>query len=166
MNNIANLEEAITQVFRRAIGDGYTEEEIEEMLAGIDFPTLAQAVLHNFETVYEYTVDCTLPFAMNYRGLELFPCAALLYEDAGDGMASFVCCARSLELWLLEDAGIAVVSVYHTNVGNGEFVTAYRVYKGDDWMECDMCIDMEDFADKLQKLCEPHYEHQMPEYEV
>ena len=95
MNNIVNLEESITKLFRSAIGDGYNEEEIEEMLADIDFHALSQAIFHNLETVYEYTVDCTLPFAMNYRGLELFPRAAFLYEDAGDCMASFVCCARS-----------------------------------------------------------------------
>lgn len=73
MNNIINLEESITKLFRSAIGDGYNEEEIEEMLADIDFHALSQAIFHNLETVYEYTVDCTLPFAMNYRGLELFP---------------------------------------------------------------------------------------------
>ena len=166
MNNIVNLEEPITKLFRSAIGDGYNEEEIEEMLADIDFHALSQAIFHNLETVYEYTVDCTLPFAMNYRGLELFPRAAFLYEDAGDCMASFVCCARSLELWMLEDASVAIVSVYHTNVGNGEFITNYRVYKGEDFGECGMCIDMEDFAAELQKMCQPYYEHQLPEYEL
>lgn len=166
MNNITNLEKSITQVFHRAIDNGYTKEEIEELLDGIDFYALAQTVLHNFETVYEYTVDCTLPHSMNYRGLELFPRAVLLYVDAGDCMASFVCCARSLELWLLDDASLAVVSMFHTSAGHGEFATEYRVYKGDDWLECDMCIDMDDLADTLKKLCQPYYEHQMPDYEL
>ena len=166
MSNIANLKESITQVFQQAIDNGYTKEEIEELLEDIDFHTLAQAVLHNFETVYEYTVDCTLPSSMNYRGPELFPRAVLLYEDAGDCMASFICCARSLELWLLDDASLAVISVFHTNAGHGDFITEYRVYKGDNWQACGMCIDMEDLADKLIQLCLPHYEHQMPDYEV
>ena len=166
MNNIVNLKDTITKIFLSAINYGYTEEEIEEMLEDIDFHALAQALYHNFETVYEYTVSNRLALAMNYRGLELFPRAAFLYEDAGDCMASFVCCARSLELWMLEDASVAVVSLYHTNVGNGEFITNYRVFKGDDPDECGMCIDMEDFAEVLQKMCQPYYEHQMPEYEL
>ena len=52
MNNIINLEDSITKLFHSAIGDGYNEEEIEEMLEDIDFHALSQAIFHNLETIY------------------------------------------------------------------------------------------------------------------
>lgn len=144
MNNIINLEESITKLFRSAIGDGYNEEEIEEMLADIDFHALSQAIFHNLETVYEYTVDCTLPFAMNYRGLELFPRAAFLYEDAGDCMAS-LCAAPdhwncgcwkmpvllsfpcTIPMWETESLSPTTVSIKVRTSGSAECVSTWRI---------------------------------------
>ncbi len=48
---------------------------------------------------------------MDYRGTELFKQrATLLYEDMGEGFAGAVVAARSMELWLLEDMGFAIVA--------------------------------------------------------
>ena len=164
--NYLELQESISEVFRRGIGNGYTEEEIAEMLESIDFYALAQCIVHDYETVYEYTVSGKLPLNVNYRGPEVFPRASFLYEEAGDCMSGIVSCSRSLELWILDDASIAITSLHHSDVGNGNFYTNYRSYKGSDWIECDMCIDLEEFAEGLRQKCRPYYEHELPAYEL
>lgn len=166
MNYLASLEKSIIEVFRRGIGNGYTEEEIAEMLESIDFYALAQCIAHDFETIYEYTIFGKLPLDMCYCGNEVFSRASFLYEEAGDCMTSAVCCSRSLEMWILDDASIAITALHHTDVGNGTFVANYRTYKGDDWIECDMCIDLEEFAEGLRQKCRPYYAHDIPTYEL
>ena len=74
--------------------------------------------------------------------------------------------ARSMELWLLEDMGFAVVAKFSVNAGEGEYVTEYRVYKGSDWADSEISLDLEDLVAELAALCDPYYEHEQPIYEL
>lgn len=74
--------------------------------------------------------------------------------------------ARSMELWLLEDMGFAVVAKFSVNAGEGEYVTEYRVYKGSDWADSEISLDLEDLVSELAALCDPYYEHEQPIYEL
>lgn len=108
MNKVTELENALTELFRKGTEVGYSETEIDEFLEDIDYDTLLQAVWNNAETVYSYRADGEHEFSMDYRGTELFKQrATLLYEDMGEGFAGAVVAARSMELWLLEDMGFA-----------------------------------------------------------
>ena len=146
---------------------GYSETEIDEFLEDIDYDTLLQAVWNNAETVYSYRADGEHEFSMDYRGTELFKQrATLLYEDMGEGFAGAVVAARSMELWLLEDMGFAIVANFYVEVGNGEYITEYRVYKGSDWTDSDLDLDLEDLVAELAAMCEPYYDHNQPIYEL
>ncbi|MEY8234033.1 hypothetical protein AALA82_20920, partial [Oscillospiraceae bacterium 50-16] len=105
MYSVDSLEYAVRHLFQGGIGEhGYSEEEVETLLHGIDFEALLQAVRHNAQTVHAYTTEGKEPMSFNYRGKDLFgQRATLLYEDNDQSCASIVLTDRTYELWLLED---------------------------------------------------------------
>ena len=131
------------------------------------YHALLQAVWNKAETVYAYRADGKNALSLDYRSAELFKQrATLLYEDVGDSYIGAVFAARSMELWLLEDMGFAVVAKFSVNAGEGEYVTEYRVYKGSDWADSEISLDLEDLVAELAALCDPYYEHEQPIYEL
>ena len=167
MSKVTELENALTSLFRRGTEVGYTETEIDEFLENIDYHTLLQAVWNNAETVYAYRTDGKNALSLDYRGAELFKQrATLLYEDVGDSYIDAVLATRSMELWLLEDMGFAVVANFSVDAGDSDYVTEYRVYKGSDWTDSEISLDLEDLVAELAALCDPYYEHEQPIYEL
>ena len=159
MSRVTELEKALTTLFRKGTEVGYTETEIDEFLENIDYHALLQAVWNKAETVYAYRADGKNALSLDYRSTELFKQrATLLYEDVGDSYIGAVFAARSMELWLLEDMGFAVVAKFSVNAGEGEYVTEYRVYKGSDWADSEISLDLEDLVAELAALCDPYYE--------
>ena len=166
MSRVTELEKALTTLFRKGTEVGYTETEIDEFLENIDYHALLQAVWNKAETVYAYRADGKNALSLDYRSSELFKQrATLLYEDVGDSYIGAVFAARSMELWLLEDMGFAVVAKFSVNAGEGEYVTEYRVYKGSDWADSEISLDLEDLVAELAALCDPYYEHEHPRLE-
>mgnify|MGYP007083645145 CR=1 FL=1 len=158
MSRVTELEKALTTLFRKGTEVGYTETEIDEFLENIDYHALLQAVWNKAETVYAYRADGKNALSLDYRSSELFKQrATLLYEDVGDSYIGAVFAARSMELWLLEDMGFAVVAKFSVNAGEGEYVTEYRVYKGSDWADSEISLDLEDLVAELAALCDPYY---------
>lgn len=167
MSRVTELEKALTTLFRKGTEVGYTETEIDEFLENIDYHALLQAVWNKAETVYAYRADGKNALSLDYRSAELFKQrATLLYEDVGDSYIGAVFAARSMELWLLEDMGFAVVAKFSVNAGESEYVTEYRVYKGSDWADSEIFLDLEDLVAELAALCDPYYEHEQPIYEL
>lgn len=167
MSKVADLKNALTELFRKGTEVGYTETEIDEFLEGIDYHTLLQAVWDSAETVYAFRADGRHELSLNYRGAELFQQrATLLYEDMGEGFAGVVTTARSMELWLLEDMGFAIVANFSLEAGNCEYVTEYRVYKGSDWTDSELDLDFEELVADLAKMCQPYYGYAAPDYEL
>ena len=161
MSRVTELEKALTTLFRKGTEVGYTETEIDEFLENIDYHALLQAVWNKAETVYAYRADGKNALSLDNRSSELFKQrATLLYEDVGDSYIGAVFAARSMELWLLEDMGFAVVAKFSVNAGEGEYVTEYRVYKGSDWADSEISLDLEDLVAELAALCDPYYEHE------
>ena len=121
MSRVTELEKVLTTLFRKGTEVGYTETEIDEFLENIDYHALLQAVWNKAETVYAYRADGKNALSLDYRSAELFKQrATLLYEDVGDSYIGAVFAARSMELWLLEDMGFAVVAKFSVNAGEGE----------------------------------------------
>ena len=112
MYSVDSLEYAVRHLFQGGIGEhGYSEEEVETLLHGIDFEALLQAVWHNAQTVHAYTTDGKAPMSFNYRGRDLFgQRATRLYEDNDQNCASIVLTDRTYELWLLEDMDLVAVA--------------------------------------------------------
>ena len=149
MSRVTELEKALTTLFRKGTEVGYTETEIDEFLENIDYHALLQAVWNKAETVYAYRADGKNALSLDYRSSELFKQrATLLYEDVGDSYIG------------------AVVAKFSVNAGEGEYVTEYRVYKGSDWADSEISLDLEDLVAELAALCDPYYEHEQPIYEL
>ena len=165
---VSSLEYVIDRLFRCGVGNpGYKEQEVEELLAGMDYNSLLQAVRHEAKTVYAYATYGKPPQTFNYRGAELFgQRATLLYDDFDQSDAAQVLAERRYELWLLEDMSLVVVSCVSVDFAGGEFVTEYREIKqGDPW-NTPMCLDLEELRNRLVEMFCQCYEHELPLYEL
>ena len=165
---VNSLEYVIDRLFRCGVGNpGYKEQEVEELLQGMDYDSLLQAVRHEAKTVYTFATYGKPPQTFDYRGAELFgQRATLLYDDFDQSDAAQVLAERRYELWLLEDMSLVVVSCVSVDFGDGEFVTEYREIKqGDPW-NTPMCLDLEELRQKLGDMFCQCYEHELPIYEL
>ena len=134
-----SLEHAIRGLYRSGIGEnsGLSADEVEELLDGIDFYALLQAVRHHAETVFAFVTPGSQSKAFNYRGAELFnQRAALLYDDFDQSTAEAVLTTRSVELWLLEDMTVTAVASVSVVCEGGAYVAEYREDLGDPWAVC------------------------------
>lgn len=165
---VSSLEYVIDRLFRCGVGDpGYQEEEVEELLQGMDYHSLLQAVRHEAKTVFAYTTQGKDPMAFNYRGADLFgQRATLLYTDFDQSDAGIVLADRRYELWLLEDMSLVVTACVSVEYGDNDFVTEYREIKqGDPW-HTPMCLNLEDLSIKLTEMFCRCYENELPVYEL
>ena len=168
MYSADSLEYYIDRLFRDGIGEhGYTETDINELLNGVYYDTLLQAVRHNAQTVYAYTLQDNAPKSFCYRGGDLFgQRATLLYEDYDQGCAGIGLTARTYELWLLEDMSLAVTACVSVDCADGALITEYRQIKeGNPW-DSGMSLDLEELAGKLTELCAECFEGNIPVYEL
>lgn len=106
------LKETFDDLFQQAVEEGcYTEDEAAELVESLDIYSLLQVVRHNATTVYSYITQGRQERSFNYRGEDLFrQKATLLYEETDQVTMEIVVATRTLELWLLEDMSLAVVS--------------------------------------------------------
>ena len=165
---VNSLEYVIDRLFRCGVGNpGYKEQEVEELLQGMDYDSLLQAVRHEAKTVYAYATYGKPPQTFDYRGADLFgQRATLLYDDFDQSDAAQVLAERRYELWLLEDMSLVVVSCVSVDFAGGEFVTEYREIKqGDPW-NTPMCLDLEELRNRLVEMFCQCYEHELPLYEL
>ena len=118
--------------------------------------------------MYAYSTDGDRSMTLKYRSRKLFDREAMLLwrEPVVCVDETEVASSRYLELWLLEDMSFAVVAKFSVNAGEGEYVTEYRVYKGSDWADSEISLDLEDLVAELAALCDPYYEHEQPIYEL
>lgn len=167
MNRANILENKLAALFRSGADKEHSADEMQELLEGIDFHALLQAVYSMRETVYEYRVDSDMEKGFAYRGPELFPGKAVLfYTDAGYGCYDVALHEHGYELWMLPDATFVVVSCVRTVIGNDASVMEYRAIKGVNWLDTDMSIDFLELADDLEALCAAVTEHELPLYEL
>lgn len=161
------LKNSLTALFRSGADEDHTAEEMQELLEGIDFQKLVQAVYFLRETVYEYSILSKVKKGFDYRGPELLPCkAVLLYTDTGYGCFDVAQHERAYELWLLPDATFVVISRVHTAIGSDASVMVYRTVRGRNWQDAGMNIDFLKLADDLESLCSMVVGHELPIYEL
>ena len=168
MYSVDSLEYAVRHLFQGGIGEhGYSEEEVETLLHGIDFEALLQAIRHNAQTVHAYAMQGRQCKAFNYRGGDLFgQRATLLYEDYEQSWSGIVTTDRSYELWLLEDMSLVTVACVSLDCGDGEYVTEYREIKeGGPW-HTEIHLDLDELAERLDGLCGGSAECNIPVYEL
>ena len=167
MNRANILKNSLAALFRSGADEDHTADEMLELLEGIDFHALMQAVYSMRETVFEYRVDSDMEKGFAYRGPELFPGkAVLLYTDVGYGCYDVALHEHGYELWLLPDATFVVVSRVRTVIGNDASVMEYRTIRGLNWRDAGMTIDFLELADDLEDLCAAVTEHDLPLYEL
>ena len=121
------LKETFDDLFQQAVEEGcYTEDEAAELVESLDIYSLLQVVRHNATTVYSYITQGRQERSFNYRGEDLFrQKATLLYEETDQVTMEIVVATRTLELWLLEDMSLAVVSCVSVNYDHDGYITQY-----------------------------------------
>ena len=120
------LKETFDDLFQQAVEEGcYTEDEATELVESLDIYSLLQVVRHNATTVYSYITQGRQERSFNYRGEDLFrQKATLLYEETDQVTMEIVVATRTLELWLLEDMSLAVVSCVSVNYDHDGYALA------------------------------------------
>lgn len=167
MYSVDSLEQAVRRLYRSGIGEGrYDEATVTELLEGLDFFSLAQAVRHKAATPYVYVTHGSQPHSFRYRSRELFgQRATLMYDDLDQCSADVVIAARTMELWLLEDMTFAAVACVTVDHAEGDYTCEYREVKGDPW-GCGMCLDLEELATRLDRMSWSAYDNGTPVYEL
>ena len=86
-------------------------------------------VRHNGTTVYPSITQGRQERSFNYRGEDLFrQKATLLYEETDQVTREIGVATRNLELWLLEDMSLAVVSCGSVHEDQDGVITQYRPF--------------------------------------
>lgn len=168
MYSVECLERAVSQLFRDGIGDrGYTSEEVETMLHGIDFDALVQMVRHEATTAYAYTTQGDAPNCFNYRGKELFDQrGTLLYQHTEADCDGVAAVTHSYELWVLENMDIVAVACVSINYEDGAYIAEYREVKDGDPWDSGLYLDLNMLVDWLDDMCAEFYESNTPVYEL
>ena len=106
------LKETFDDLFQQALKiDMAFLRKFNDLMESLDIYSLLQVVRHNATTVYSYITQGRQERSFNYRGEDLFrQKATLLYEETDQVTMEIVVATRTLELWLLEDMSLAVVS--------------------------------------------------------
>lgn len=162
---VKKLEEALLTLLAASLE---SEEEAEEVMAGIDMDALTQALCHAARTVYAYELDSACPLGMKYRGEELFgQRAALLCRENEECGSDIITTSRILELWALEDNSLVLCSAVELDIGKDDYAyqSTYRVVKGNP-LYCNTGIDPDEIVAALEELCYPVFESEIPFYDL
>ena len=168
--DLNELTEVVEAFFLSAANDEHDEDDMLDLLEGIDWRDLYQALLLEGHTVYEYIAGGDANSRMNYRSRDLFGQKAVCLDEdirfpltnEEDNKVN----TYSYELWLLEDFSIAVTSCYRMKIGGGTYRSEYRTVKSYDWQDTDMDIDFCCVADTLENMCSRIKAHGYPMIEV
>ena len=115
------LAEVMEDFFMSAADDEHDEDEMLDLLDGIDWKALYQALLLQGRRVYEFIAGGEASSRMNYRSRDLFGQRAVCLDEdiqfpqntAEDNQVN----TYSYELWLLEDFSLVVTSCYRMKIG-------------------------------------------------
>lgn len=116
MNTTTTIEKMIDSIAAVCIDlglrGGYTPEEIADLVCDIEFAHMYDALRDRAETVYAYSTDGDRSMTLKYRSRKLFDREAMLLwrEPVVCVDDTEVASSRYLELWLLEDMSVSVVS--------------------------------------------------------
>ena len=50
------------------------------------------------------------------------------------------------------------MAMYHTEIGEDSYVTDYRAFKGQEWPDAELCIDLEDLLEELTGMYPEFFE--------
>ena len=143
-----------------AVRGSYTGAAVASLTEQVCWENLFHEIRDRAEPVYAFDTNGLLSDALKYRGQKLFDCNATLlwreptHAEEDDELDT----TRYLEMWLLEDMSVAVVSCVQIVFGDGnDYITEYREYKGDEIPFSEPVPDLLDFLDRLESLCPDEY---------
>lgn len=166
MFSVEDLRNAITDLFHGGIGNGYTADEVEDMLDGIDFTTLHQAVWHAMMTIHTYSLDDKANKKVTYRGPNLFGMNAVyLYEEPVEVSIGPAFISYTVELWLLEDMSVMPVTLISIDGGEA-YYSEYRAVKEYDPWHCGLEMDLSMILAGFNFMCEQVLTGEYPIYEL
>ena len=162
------VEEAVRGM-AHCLFDREEDVDVETVVRGIDFESITQYLRNRLEPIYSYKAggDCEKSF--NYYGRELLPQRGiLLFREFDRGCSDLVITSYEKELWMLEDATLAVVMCFSVGIAGDDmaYCSEFRTYKGPMDENTGFSICLEDLEEMLQDMCEEQYEWEAPYYEI
>ena len=154
MNCIEKLEATINGFFCKKAGEyGDDLDLARDILTELDFSAMFQNIRQQAEPVFAYKTSGVLTA---YHSKELFPGKATLIFRDYDFAHDFEDSLESnhfLEVWIKEDMTLAVVACYEVRYQEEEFVTEFREYKGEEWPDSILFLDLGCLFDWLTDMC-------------
>lgn len=147
----------------------YDTEDFEDILDGVDFNSLAQAITHKMQNVYSYTAKSNQRFMLEYQSKPLIKGnACMLFSVNESASISETLQEYSNELWITEDLEFVLINSFEVNYPPREieYTTVYRTVTKFSPKGYDLPFSLDDLADELARLCEDVYEHKTPICEV
>lgn len=153
-----SLKHSLTELYLDCMA--YPLGEVMDLLRGIDFFALEEAVKDHMGLAFAYTTESWLPKKYNVSTVPLFgQDAAMLISGPHvvcdlDNSGGVVCC-RGLELWLREDMTFAVVAHHGISCLRGIFKANYRVVKDGTPWKCGLKLNLNTLTNLLKAMCTP-----------
>lgn len=152
MKRIPKLEHILTDISGNSLN--HKEHESIELLEEDSLSHLLQKVWDNGETIYAHRSDGTYGASAMHRDSVLFKSLSnLIYEDLGNGPACADSLAHSMELWVVDDVGFIAVSNFFVETGGTDYITEFRLYKGDNWLQSEFSSQIENLIADLATSC-------------
>lgn len=130
-------------------------EELEELLNCFDFRNVYQAVCGDSRPVYCFKAS-DRDSKVEYCGKKLFEGNACKLYSRED-FSGLRCCVgelyHAIELWVLDDMSLAVVSCATISGGPDDFSIEYREHKGSRWSDEDAYVEFDVLRGNLRRLC-------------
>ena len=154
-----SVETSITNYYRNALQEnGYTPDDVEEMLEELDFDAVTKALDGRSKSVPAYEVREYGEASPDFLGKSLFSKnAAMIYWNNALSVGNPVeieglVVSKSREVWLLEDGNIYSVWCVSTYFLEGDFTTYYREIIGDPYHHgADLNLRL--MTDELKEMC-------------
>ena len=153
-----SVEASIRNYYRNADEAGYAPDDVEEMLEGLDFDAITEALDWRSKNVLAYEVLENGTASPDYSGHSLFhQNAARIYRNnvlcTGNPVDVVgLMISRSREVWLLEDGNVYSVKCVSVYSLEGDFTTNYREITGRPYHHCEE-LNLRLMTDELKKMC-------------
>ena len=162
MNRKYQLEALIKQIFPH---ERVQSVETARLITEMDYEALSQALRSDMDTIFRFRTDNYCEECCEYRSELLLPVQGTrVYEQPLFTQRSVITMTRSMELWILDDLSIAVVSntkiADASDLFNGEYRTIRTREVGEIPLEIE--LDLDALAKSLQELSSSFRDASLP----
>lgn len=162
MNRKYQLQRTIKEIFQHG---RVKSVETAMLVAELDYEALSQALRFDMEPLHRFRTDNYCEESCEYRSELLLPVSGtLIYEQPIIKESSLVTLERSMELWVLDDLSIAVISKVKIADLTDMFNGVYRSIRTRSLEELplEIDLDLDALAATLKEMSDSFRDCSMP----